>query len=241
LGPCITLTDPRVTDALGDSVDFFWIDLEHSPMGGDALLGHILAARRRNVPSLVRVPASGEAFIKPVLDGGADGIIVPQIRSAEEARGAVADCRYPPLGRRGYLPRVPSNYGRDGGKAYMERANADVFVALQIENVEGLAALEEIIAIPGLDSVVLGPWDLSGSMGHPGGVDHPDVYAAVERVIARARAAGLFIGAGTLAIPEHAARMIRRGIHWMQVGTDYEYLVKTADQVYAAVRSQLGQ
>src|SRR5262245_20319529 len=136
MGASITLADPLVTEALGDSVDFFWIDLEHSPMSPEIVQGHLLAARSKNKPSLVRVTGSATPFIKPVLDAGADGIIVPQVRSAEEVRAVVADCRYPPVGRRGYGPRVPSNYGRDGGSAYIERANKSIFVVAQIETAE---------------------------------------------------------------------------------------------------------
>src|SRR5437764_3084793 len=115
IGASITLADPHVTAALADSVDFFWIDLEHSTMSPEALNGHLLAARSKNKPALVRVTGSGTPFIKPVLDAGADGIIVPQVRTAAEVYRIVRDCRYPPIGHRGYGPRVTSNYGRDGG------------------------------------------------------------------------------------------------------------------------------
>ena len=101
LGAGISLSDPLVTDALGDSVDFFWIDLEHGAMSPEILSGHLLAARARRVPGIVRVTGSTTPFIKPILDSGAEGIVVPQVRSAEEVRSVVADCRYPPLGRRG--------------------------------------------------------------------------------------------------------------------------------------------
>ena len=168
IGASITLTDPHATDALGDSVDFFWIDLEHSMMSAEALGGHLLAAKARSKPALVRVPGSGTPFIKPVLDAGADGIIVPQVRSTAEVQDVVNSCRYPPLGERGYGPRVPSNYGRDGGDTYIERANREIFVAVQIENAQAFAALDEILAITGLDSIALGPWDLSASLGAAG-------------------------------------------------------------------------
>jgi 2-dehydro-3-deoxyglucarate aldolase/4-hydroxy-2-oxoheptanedioate aldolase len=238
IGASITLTDPHTTDALGDSVDFFWIDLEHSVMSPEALAGHLLAARARNVPALVRVTGSGTPFIKPVLDAGADGIIVPQVRSAQEVQQVVNDCRYPPWGQRGYGPRVPSNYGRDGGSAYIERANREVFVAVQIENVEALHALDEILAIQGLDSLVLGPWDLSASLGRLGEVEHPAVVAALETVIARTRAAGLFIGSGMGTDANYAAKMARRGVQWLQVGDDCGYMIMAMDQIVSSVQRQ---
>jgi hypothetical protein len=139
-GAAVTLADPLVSDALAGSVDFLWIDLEHAAMSPDALSGHLLAARGRGIPALVRVAAGTTPLIKPVLDAGAPGIIVLQVRTAEEVRQAVGDCRYPPLGRRGYGPRVPSDYGRDAGREYAARANRELFVAVQIEKADALAA-----------------------------------------------------------------------------------------------------
>jgi len=237
IGPSITFADPTVSDALGDSVDFLWIDLEHSAMSPAALQGHFLAARNHQIPALVRVPGSDTPFIKPVLDSGADGIIVPQVRSAAEVQHVVDDCRYPPFGRRGYGPRVPSNYGRDGGAEYVARANEAIFVAAQIENREGVAAIDEIVAIPGLDSIVLGPSDLSMSLGHPGNPEHPDVVSAIDHVIATARRAGLFVGSGMGPDANYAVTMARRGAQWLQVGGDFSYMIAYADQMTAHIRA----
>jgi 2-keto-3-deoxy-L-rhamnonate aldolase RhmA len=238
-GPGISLSDPRVTDALGDSVDFIWIDLEHSLMSPEALGGHLLAARGRHVPVLVRVVAGETPFIKPVLDAGADGIIVPQVRSAAEVKRAVDDCRYPPVGTRGYGPRVPSNYGRDGGSAYVARANADVFAAVMIETREAVEAIDEIVAVPGLDSVVLGPMDLSASYGMLGDVEHPTVVAALEHVISRALAAGCLVGCGMGVDSATAIRMARRGVQWAQMGGDCGYLIAHMDLLNREVRAGL--
>jgi 2-keto-3-deoxy-L-rhamnonate aldolase RhmA len=238
IGGAVTLADPLISDALADSVDFLWIDLEHSPMSPESLSGHLLAARRHTVPALVRVAGSATPWIKPVLDSGACGIVVPQVRSAEEVRQVVADCRYPPLGRRGYGPRVPSNYGRDGGPAYVEQANRDLFVAVQIENADALADVDQIVAVPGLDSLVIGPYDLSASLGVMGEVEHASVISAIKRIVAKAHQAGLFVGAGMGTDPTYARRMIERGVQWLQVGSDYSYMIQRVDEVVAAVRQR---
>lgn len=239
IGASITFTDPRVTDALADSVDFFWIDLEHSFMSPEALSGHLLAARGRAKPALVRVTGSSTPFIKPVLDMGADGIIVPQVRNADEVWRVVRDCRYPPQGHRGYGPRVPSNYGRDGGDEYVARANREIFVAVQIETAEALAALDEILTIPGLDSLVLGPSDLSGALGRLGDVEHPTVVEAIQSVITKTRASGRFVGAGMGSDAAYAIKMTQRGVQWLQVGCDYGYLIEGMDRITAGVRTRL--
>ncbi|MCC7445864.1 MAG: hypothetical protein IT324_00535 [Anaerolineae bacterium] len=241
IGGGISMADARITEALADSVDFLWIDLEHSPMSYEALVGHLTAARGRNVPALVRVTGSDTAFIKPVIDLGAEGIIVPQVRSAAEVRHVVDDCRYPPVGQRGYGPHVPSNYGRDGGAAYAARANENLFVSVQIENVEAYTALDDILEIAGLDSVVIGPQDLSGSMGMLGQVEHPQVVAAIQHIIAKAHAAGKSVGTGLGNNAEYAALMAQRGIDWLQVGGDYSYMIDAADQTVADFRKRLAQ
>ncbi len=239
IGPGIYLTDPQASEALADSVDFLWFDMEHSPMSMEALRGHLLVARSRNKPALVRVGGSDTPFIKPVLDAGAHGIVVPQIRSPEEVRRAVADCRYPPVGRRGFGPLIPTNYGRRGGPEYVARANAQVFVSVMIETAEAVEQIDQIVAIPGLDSVVLGPWDLSGSLGCLGQVDHPRVVAALEKAIAAAKKASLAVGSGMPADPEFALVQIRRGVQWLQLGGDCGYLVKFAEQAQAQIRSRI--
>jgi 2-keto-3-deoxy-L-rhamnonate aldolase RhmA len=240
IGASVTLGDILVSDALADSVDFLWIDLEHTAMSPETLSGHLLAARAHGVPALVRVAGSATPWIKPVLDSGACGIIVPQVRSADEVREAVADCRYPPLGHREYGPRVPSNYGRDGGPAYVERANRDLFVAVQIENTDALADLDQIAEVAGLDSLAIGPYDLSASLGVMGQLEHPSVVSAIERIVGKASVAGLFVGAGMGPDAQYAQRMIRRGIQWLQVGGDYGYMVQRADQLVAAIRERNG-
>jgi 2-keto-3-deoxy-L-rhamnonate aldolase RhmA len=117
----------------------------------------------------------------------------------------------------------------------VDRANQELFVAVQIENAEALAALDEIVAVPGLDCVVIGPWDLSAALGLLGQVEHPQVVAAIETIIRKARAAGLFVGAGMGPDAEYARTMIRRGVQWLQVGGDYSYMIQCADQLRSAI------
>ena len=120
IGASITLNDPAVTDALGPSVDFFWIDLEHSPMSIETMAGHLRAARLHEKAALVRVPIADIGWIKRVLDAGAEGIIVPQVRDVSEAQAVADAAKYPPLGKRGFGPRVPSGYGRNADSSLGE-------------------------------------------------------------------------------------------------------------------------
>jgi len=236
VGAGITLADPRVTEALADSVDFVWIDTEHSAMDSLTMAGHLMAARAKCTPALVRLAAGTTPMIKTALDAGAGGVVAPQVRTPAEVAAIVTDCRYPPDGRRGFGPLVPSNYGRAEAKALAAWSNENVFVAAQIETREALENLDALVATPGLDSVVVGPSDLSFALGVGGDLEHPDVTAAVETVIAKARAAGLFVGAGMGHAPAYAAAMVQHGCQWLQVGCDFEYLIGAMDAVRISLR-----
>ncbi len=241
LVPSVSLTDPVLIEALCDSVDFFWIDLEHSPASLETVSAHLIAARAGDKPALVRVPSSDVAWIKRVIDTGAEAIIVPQIRSVDEVQQVVSACRYPPLGRRGFGPRRASNYGRQKAAEHIAEANRKLFVAIQIETLEALAALDEILAVPGYDSIVIGPYDLSGAMGMLGQVQHPRVVEAVGSIAARARAAGRYVGIGMAPDPEHAAQVRAQGVQWVQCGGDVDYLIGFANDLYRQVRHKTGQ
>ncbi len=225
LGAGITLTDPTVTEALAPFVDFVWIDLEHNATTTESMLAHLIAARAGGTASIVRIPSNDVGWVKRVLDSGAEGIILPRAYTAQEVREFVSACRYPPLGTRGFGPRRPMQYGRLEQQEYLRQANRDLFVAVQVETVELLAELDDVLKLEGLDSLVLGPQDLSGSMGRLGETTHPEVIAAMNTVATWARAAGKFIGSGLGANPEFARVLIDCGVQWLQAGNDFEYMV----------------
>jgi 4-hydroxy-2-oxoheptanedioate aldolase len=236
LGVGITLSDPAVCEAIGPSADFLWIDLEHNPISLESMQAHLIAARAAGVAALVRVSGSETAIIKPVLDSGATGLIVPQVGSAAEVRQVVDACRYKPLGNRGFGPRRPADYGRVGGAEYMQQANRELFVAVQIENAQALADVDAIADVPHLDSLVIGPYDLSISMGVA--VTHADLRQAMRRIVAAARRAGLSVGIGMGPGDEKfALDAIEMGVNWLQVGSDFSYMIGFADQLFARIRS----
>jgi 2-keto-3-deoxy-L-rhamnonate aldolase RhmA len=236
LGAGITLSDATVTEALAPSVDFFWIDLEHNAMTTESMLGHLIAARAGGTASIVRIPSGDVGWIKRVLDSGAEGIILPRAYSAREAADFVSACRYPPLGTRGFGPRRPMQYGRLDQQEYLQQANRDLFVAVQVETIELLAELDDVLALEGLDSLVLGPQDLSGSMGRLGETTHPDVVDAMKTVASQAKSAGKFIGSGLGADPGFARVLIDCGVQWLQAGNDFEYMIQGAERTHGSIR-----
>jgi 2-dehydro-3-deoxyglucarate aldolase/4-hydroxy-2-oxoheptanedioate aldolase len=237
LGTGITFGDATVTEALCGLLDFVWIDMEHNPMSLAAVQAHIMATKGSDTTPLVRVAWNDPVLIKPVLDVGAAGVIVPFIRTAEDARLAVAACRYPPEGIRGFGPRRPSNYGRLGGPEFCAAANAAILVHVQIEHVDAVRNIEQIVAVPGLAGVVIGPNDLAASLGHTGQPRHPDVLRAIEGVIGQARRAGRFVGIGVGDDPEILTEWVDKGVQWLSMGSDFSLLIRMASQLANRVRS----
>lgn len=241
IGSSVTFSDSAATEALCPYIDFLWIDMEHTALDMSAVQNHLIAARAGGVASIVRVPGSETSIIKPVLDSGTEGLIVPHVRSAEQVRQIVADCRYTPMGRRGFGPRRPSRYGHLPASQYIAEANRDLFVVAQIETAEALNELDEIVKIPGLDSLALGPNDLASALGYLNQLDHPKVVQAMETVIAKARGAGLFIGSGLDCDEQFAASLARMGVQWLQMGCDYHYLTYAMKTAIAGARSRVGE
>jgi 4-hydroxy-2-oxoheptanedioate aldolase len=238
LGASVVFSDPRVTEALAPSVGFIWLELEHALIGPESVVGHVLAARACGVPLLLRVPSGTTAAVKPALDSGVQGLVIPQVRTVEEVRAVVDDVRYAPVGRRGLGPVRPSDYGRRSAQEVVAESADEVFLAVQIETAEALEAVEEIAAVPGVDSLFVGPTDLSAGLGVLGRYDHPRLVAAVDRIVATARARGLSVGAG-VGSSELAAAMVRRGVQWVQLSGAEAYLWQRFEQLDAEVRAAL--
>jgi 2-keto-3-deoxy-L-rhamnonate aldolase RhmA len=238
-GTAITFTDPMITELLAGELDFVWIDGEHNALSLETIQLHLMAVKGTPAFPLVRVAWNDPVLIKPVLDIGAPGIVVPLIRTAADAAQAVAACRYPPKGIRGFGPRRASRYGRDGGPEYCASADASIMVNVQIEHAEAVKNLDAILATDGLAGIVIGPNDLAGSMGHTGRPDHPEVQKSIDTVITRARAANRFVGIGASAEPAALADWARRGVQWVMAGADFVLLQKAAAQTVAATRAKL--
>jgi 2-dehydro-3-deoxyglucarate aldolase/4-hydroxy-2-oxoheptanedioate aldolase len=241
VGTCITFTDPTVTEALCGLLDLVWIDTEHNPLTVEAVQGHIMATKGSDTAAIVRVAWNDPVLIKPVLDVGAAGVIVPLIRTADDARRAVAACLYPPEGVRGFGPRRPSNYGRLGGPDFCRTANATVMPMVQIEHSEAVENIDAILAVPKLAGILLGPNDLAASMGHTGEPRHPDVLRAIDTVIGRARRVGIPVGVGAGDDPEGLADWVARGVNWVSMGGDCSLLIRAAAQAAGRVRELAGR
>ncbi len=187
-GTLATMPSPQLAQLFaGCGFDWLMIDMEHGTIGIESAQAMIAATAVSDCVPLVRVAWNLDWLVKPALDAGALGIVFPMIRTAEDAAAAVACCRYPPHGTRGWGPfHAPSRWGTDA-LSYTRDADAAVMRIALIEHVEAIANIEAIVATEGLDVALIAPFDLSVSLGVPGRFDEPvfrEAVAAAERVIA---------------------------------------------------------
>jgi 2-keto-3-deoxy-L-rhamnonate aldolase RhmA len=196
---------------------FVIIDLEHTLITGCQLEAMLLAARASNIAAMVRVAALHQ--VVQVLDAGADGVVFPRIRSADQAREAVRLCRYWPDGERGLKATRDSNFGRDSLIDYLKEANRRVMVWLMIEDVEAVRCVAEIAAVPGVDVLLEGAADLSQSLGVPWQTRHDRVRNGLDAIREAAQRNGLHFCALPRAQEDHAAWR-QQGIRLFVVGDD---------------------
>ena len=157
IGSWVALSDPYCVEVMANAgYDWLIIDTEHCPIGPESLRNILIAMGQSPTAAIVRLMNNHPDYFKTALDLGAAGVMVPGIETVEDARRAVAASRYPPAGTRGCGPVRASNYFKHFDR-YMESANEDVLVILQIETAEALSQLNAIMAVPGVDGVFVGP------------------------------------------------------------------------------------
>lgn len=224
-GSWITFRDPASAEIMARAgFDWLAIDMEHSPITLDSAQELIRVIDLNGVRPVVRLSSNDPVQAKRVLDAGARGLIVPMVNSGEEAAAAVAMAKYPPQGRRSFGLARAQDYGPGFG-SYVRKANADVLVVVQIEHIDAVENAEAILSTPGVDAFFIGPYDLSGSMGIPGRLEHPKVRAAVRRVTELGRRLGVPAGVHIVEPdPAEALRRVREGFKFIALGTDFLYL-----------------
>jgi 2-keto-3-deoxy-L-rhamnonate aldolase RhmA len=211
------LTTGVVRVAAASGAEFVLLDMEHSGYGVDAMRGVLAAARPCPIPTLVRPPGSTRAAISGVLDLGAAGVMLPMVESADQARQICDYARYPPEGSRGVKAYLADEIHADGLPATLAQANRDVLVIAQIETATGVDHVEEIAAVPGIDVLLIGHFDLTTSLGAPGAFGSPPHAAAVKRVMEAAAANGKPVGSLANDV-EHAQRLLDEGYRLIVLG-----------------------
>ena len=214
--------------------DWLVIDMEHTAIDTASMAELIRVVDLAGCVPLVRVGANDPLLIKRALDCGAGGILVPNVSTVEQARAAVSAAHYPPIGTRGVGLSRAQDYGM-GFDAYRARAG-EIVVVIQIEHRDAVRDLDSILAVPGLDAFMIGPYDLSGSFGKPGQFDDPEVAASLETVRGSMKRHTV---AGGIHIVQPDAEMLKRrlaeGYRFIAYGVDQLFLASTIDAQSKAI------
>jgi 2-keto-3-deoxy-L-rhamnonate aldolase RhmA len=218
--------------------DFVFIDMEHGPFSIESAAELIKAVRMQGMTCLVRVPDGQYHLISRVLDAGAEGIMVPRIETRHEAEYIVSCVKYPPLGKRGLsVPKGHNDYQRADAFEFTRQANQENQVILQIERPEAVNSIDEILSVPGVDVALIGPNDLALSLGVPNDHHNPIITAAVEKVIASARAHKVVSGAHTS--QDALLEWARLGMQVLVYSNDLDFLARASSQELASLRKAI--
>ncbi|MCP8631997.1 4-hydroxy-2-oxoheptanedioate aldolase [Pseudomonas mosselii] len=226
IGLWLGLADPYCAElAANAGFDWLLLDGEHAPNDLRSLLGQLQAVAPYPAQPIVRPVIGDTALIKQLLDIGAQTLLVPMVESAEQARQLVRAMHYPPHGVRGVGSALARASRWNSLPDYLDQADEQMCLLVQVENREGLANLDAICAVEGVDGVFIGPADLSAAMGHRGNPGHPEVQAAIDDAIVRIGRAGK--AAGILSADEALARRyIELGAAFVAVGVDTTVLMR---------------
>ena len=234
IGTLVSLPSPEVTEILaGCGYDWLFIDAEHGAFNPQQAQAMLQAAGE--CPCIVRVPSGDEVWIKKALDIGAAGVIVPQVHTAEQARLIVGACKYSPTGSRGVGIGRAHRYGQEF-EQYIRRANKQTAVILQAESQQAVDNIRAIAAVPGVDAIFIGPYDLSASLKRIGRVRDRKVTNAIARIRKACKAAGVRLG--YFGVSSAAVRpCIRKGFTLLAVGVDSLFITQSAQETLADLRN----
>ncbi len=209
--------------------DYIWIDTEHEAMDYETVLMQIIACKSGGSSSVVRIPYNESYLAKRILEMGPDGIIFPMINSATEAKDAMDACLYPPMGKRGFGPRRACKYGAEDLFDYIRHSSDRICRFIQLEHINAVYDLDNILQVPGIDGIIVGPCDLSGSIGHLNEIFHPDVLNLIDLCISKCQTANMPIGVAVGANSEKDVRFwFDRGFQFISAGSDISAIVSTA-------------
>lgn len=225
IGSWVTLGHPAIAEIMAAAgFDWLVLDMEHSVLELSEVQMLIQVLDGQQCPAIVRLTSNHPDQIKRVMDAGAAGVMVPMVKTAADAEAAVQAVYYPPRGRRGIGLARAQGYGARF-QEYRHWLEDNAIIVAMIEHIDAVNDIDSILSVPGIDAYIIGPYDLSGSMGRPGELDYPDVQSAIEKV----REAGRRLGKpGGIHVvepdPEALRRNIDAGFNFLGYGLDIRIL-----------------
>lgn len=235
IGAWLMCATPSTAEALGCvGFDFLVVDMEHTPIDTPQMIGILQTIAGTSAQAVVRPPWNDMVMVKRCMDAGAQTLLFPFVQNPEEARRAVASTRYPPQGLRGVAgTHRGSRYGTVPN--YLQRANDEVCVIVQIETIPAFDQLEAIASVPGVDSIFIGPADLSASMGFLGDIGNAAVQEKLKAGAQLCKRLGKpcgIVGAN----PDMCGKFVEYGFSWIAVGSDLAYVVTRGTEYLAKMR-----
>lgn len=240
IGSWIMIGDPMSVEVMA-LAGFEWlvVDIEHTSIDLQTTENLIRTIQSKNIKALVRVSKNEEVIIKRVLDMGADGIIVPMVCSKEDAMQAVEYAKYPPVGKRGVGLYRASGYGTTF-EEYKKWVSDELVIIAQIEHIDAVKNIDEIVSVEGIDGTIIGPYDLSGSMGYPGEFERDDVKNAVQKVMDRCKVKNIPSGFHVVDTdPKKLQEKIKQGCTFLAYGIDYFFMRDSAINGMKAINEGL--
>ena len=233
IGTLVSLPSAEICELLANiGYDWLFIDAEHGAFNPQQAQAMLQAAAP--TPCLIRVPSDETIWLKKALDIGAAGVIVPQVHTADQAREIISHCKYTPDGKRGIGIGRAHKYGIDFDR-YIKYANQETAVVLQAESSEAVDNINDIVNLKGIDAILIGPYDLSASLGKPGEIDHPVVQAAINKIIKTCQNAKLAMGFFGVT-PESVLPYKQKGFTLLTIGMDTAFLINAAQEMLSKMK-----
>ena len=225
IGSLVSLPSPEICEILAHvGYDWLFIDAEHGAFNPQQAQTMLQAAAP--TPCVIRVPEGETVWLKKALDIGAAGVIVPQVHNSAQAKKIIQHCKYAPAGDRGIGIGRAHKYGIEFER-YLEHANQETAVILQAESSEAVDNINDIASLKGVDAILIGPYDLSSSLGKPGEINHPMVQSAIDKIIQGCQAANVRMGFFGVSA-ESVLPYKDKGFTLITVGVDTTFLISSA-------------
>jgi len=239
-GSWITMAHPVIPELLSHAgFDWLAVDMEHSSIDLAQLLPLIISIEASGMVPLVRVGELNANLIKRIMDAGAHGVIGANVCNQQDAERLVNAVKYPPEGTRGVGLYRAQKYGEDFD-GYQAWTSKESIVIAQIEHIDAVAHIDEIFLTPGVDGYLIGPYDLSGSLGKPGQFDLPELKSALAKVMEAGRRHGITAGYHSVSSdPKLAQQRAEDGYRFLAFGTDFMFLKDSAKTALRQLKTSL--
>lgn len=224
-GVHIRSQDPCMAELVANvGYDVVWIENEHAFLDKCATNLHVMAAQAGGAAAIVRVPWNDPVLVKPILEMGVDGVVFPMVSSAQEAKKAVASCTYPPRGVRGMGPIRANRYGLISNEEYLRDADRKIFKMIQVEQREAAENIEEILDVEGVDGIIVGQFDMSGSIGKLSRIYDPENLRLIETVFKACRKRRIPCGISAAPNEQDVNTWLAMGIDFVFMTNEYEWV-----------------